>query len=607
MILVRLRQASLLLLAMLISVGAFYQMFLRVYGSFPSNYIGMLAVVAALFLVLWGLLLKFKQYASQAILPCVLLLTAIGVVMIARIDKPMKTAVGTRQLIWLCVALVLCCLLVAVLRDYRLLRRYGYVNMVIGLALLLSPMVPGLGRSINGAKIWIGIGRYQLQPAEFAKLFLAFFFAAYLFDHRDQLAVGGRKVLGLQLPRIKDLGPIILVWVVCMGVLIMQRDLGTSLMFFAMFVAMLYAATGRASWLLIGFVAFAVGAVLAAGMFSHVGQRVDAWLHPFSDYEYNRVGGSWQLVTGIFGLAAGGMTGTGLGQGQPSLTTFANSDFIYTSVGEELGLTGLLAVLVLYLIIIASGFITAMKIKDGFGKLLASGLVFTMAFQVFTVVGGTTLVIPLTGMTMPYMAAGGSSLIANYVLAALLMVISHAANRPEPDTLSDTFQYEALAVLRDRELQERAQREAQEEREERRAAHAEPRHAQHSGAQPNDMPTEAIVQGGLAQDGGAAGQPDAFDGFFDDDAATDGWTADQSAGGAADSATTGEAGDNVTGGTVNTAATEPAIPPLPPIPAIPQATYPATSDAIATQAVQPMPVPRPPQQYPNPNPTGGAR
>ena len=200
MIPIRLRQASLLLFAMLISVVAFYQMFLRVYGHFPANYIGLLAVVGALFLVLWGLLLRFKPYASQAILPCVLMLTAIGVVMIARIDKSGNSSVGSRQLIWLCIALTLCGILVAVMRDYRVLRKYSYVNMVIGLILLLSPMIPGLGRNINGAKIWIRIGGYSLQPAEFAKLFLAFFFAAYLFDHRDQLAVGGKKVLGLQLP-----------------------------------------------------------------------------------------------------------------------------------------------------------------------------------------------------------------------------------------------------------------------------------------------------------------------------------------------------------------------------------------------------------------------
>ena len=310
-----------------------------------------------------------------------------------------------------------------------------------------------MGRPRPGIRI-PGLG--SLQPGEFAKLFLAFFFAAYLFDHRDQLAVGGRKVLGLQLPRIRDLGPIIIVWIASMGVLVLQHDLGTSLMFFAMFVSMLYVATGRASWIVIGGIAFAVGAVAASSIFSHVGARIEAWLHPFSDTLYNRaVGGSYQIVTGLFGLASGGLFGTGLGQGHPYLTPFANSDYIYASLGEEFGLVGCFGILLLYIIIIASGFITAMKVKDGFGKLLSAGLVFTMAFQVFTVVGGITLVIPLTGLTLPYMAAGGSSMVANYLLATLLIIISNAANKPAPETLSETFQHEALAALRDRELKER--------------------------------------------------------------------------------------------------------------------------------------------------------
>ena len=487
---VQIRYLLQILFAIVIAALGFFQMFARIDGGLPSNVLVMMIATAAMFIITWALIARFQPYANQSIMACVFMLTALGILMIARIDAESDTLVASRQMIWLCIALVCCDVLFVCMRDYRILRRFSYVSMVVGLALLLSPMVPGLGREIGGARIWIGIGSYQLQPGEFAKLFLAFFFAAYLFDHRDQLAVGGKKVLGLQLPRIKDLGPIIMVWLISMGVLIMQRDLGTSLMFFAMFVAMLYAATGRRSWIVIGFIAFAVGAVAAASVFSHVGQRVDSWLHPFSDEQYNRIGGSWQLVTGIFGMASGGMTGTGLGHGQPGLTTFANSDFIYSSVGEELGLTGLMAVLVLYLLIIASGFITAMKIKDGFGKLLASGLVFTMAFQVFTVVGGITLVIPLTGMTMPYMAAGGSSLIANYLLAALLMIISNAANRPEPDTLSDTFQYEALAVLRDRELKERTDKESAPEREPQAERQPEPRHAA-----ANNQTTEIIEAG----------------------------------------------------------------------------------------------------------------
>ncbi len=261
-------------------------------------------------------------------------------------------------------------------------------------------------------------------------------------------------MFGLQLPRLKDLGPIIIVWITSMGVLIAQHDLGTSLMFFAMFVAMLYVATGRSSWILIGGVAFAIGCIAAARIFAHVGYRVEAWLHPFDPVIYNRYpGGSSQIVQGLFGLAAGGLFGTGLGQGHPAITPLANSDFIFASAGEELGLVGIFAILLLYLLVIAAGMVVAMKIKDGFGKLLASGLVFTMAFQVFTVVGGITLVIPLTGLTMPYMAAGGSSLIANYILAALLVIMSNAANKPQVDTMSDTFRMEALSALQQRQQQ----------------------------------------------------------------------------------------------------------------------------------------------------------
>ncbi len=457
MIATRLRQFWLLAFTMMLSFLLFFQMFERTLGKFPVRYAILLAVIAALFVALWGLLLKFQPYASQSILPCVMMLTAIGTSMIARIDAELDTDVAYRQLIWICVALVCTACLVVFMRDYRVLRRFSYVSMVIGILLLLSPMLPVIGKEIGGARIWIGFGDHTLQPGEFAKLFLAFFFAAYLFDHRDQLAVGGKKVLGIRLPRVKDLGPIIVIWVVSMGVLVIQHDLGTSLLYFAMYVSMLYVATGRKSWMAIGFVAFVVGCAVAARVFAHVGYRVTAWLHPFDTQVYNQYpGGSSQLVKGLFGIASGGIFGTGIGQGHPSITPLANSDFIYSSIGEELGLTGMMAVLVLYILIITSGFITAMKIRDGFGKLLAAGLVFTMAFQVFTVVGGITLVIPLTGLTMPYMAAGGSSLIANYLLAGLLILISNAANRPVSDTVSDTFEYEALAAIRERELKEKA-------------------------------------------------------------------------------------------------------------------------------------------------------
>lgn len=455
---VQIRYLLQILFAIVIAALGFFQMFARIDGGLPSNVLVMMIATAAMFIITWALIYRFQPYANQSIMACVFMLTALGILMIARIDAESDTRVASRQMIWMCIALVCCDVLFVCMRDYRILRRFSYVSMVVGLALLLSPMVPGLGREIGGARIWIGIGSYQLQPGEFAKLFLAFFFASYLFNHRDQLAVGGKKVFGLQLPRLKDLGPIIIVWIASMGVLIVQHDLGTSLMFFAMFVAMLYVATGRSSWILIGGIAFAIGCIAAARIFAHVGYRVEAWLHPFDPVIYNRYpGGSSQIVQGLFGLAAGGLFGTGLGQGHPAITPLANSDFIFASAGEELGLVGIFAILLLYLLIIAAGMVVAMKIKDGFGKLLASGLVFTMAFQVFTVVGGITLVIPLTGLTMPYMAAGGSSLIANYALAALLVIMSNAANKPQVDTMSDTFRMEALSALQQRQQQKDTQ------------------------------------------------------------------------------------------------------------------------------------------------------
>jgi cell division protein FtsW (lipid II flippase) len=459
MIATRLRQVSLLVFAMLLSFIAFFQMFERTSGTFPAKFAGTLGVVGVLFLTLWGLLLKFQPYASQSILPCVLLLTSIGTMMIARIDDANGTDVAFRQLIWLCVALVLTMLLVVFLQDYRVLRRFLICQHGRrSWRLLLSPMLPGIGRR-NRRRAHLARFRQPYLPAwrEFAKALPGLLLRRLSLRSprpacRGRQEDAGHATAAHQGHRARSSSSGWRRW----ACLVIQHDLGTSLMFFAMFVSMLYVATGRKSWVAIGFLAFAAGSFVASRLFAHVGYRVQAWLHPLDPAVYNQYpGGSSQLVKGLFGMASGGLLGTGIGQGHPSLTPLANSDFIYSSLGEELGLTGLLAILVLYVLIIASGLSTAMRIKDGFGKLLASGLVFTMAFQVFTVVGGITLVIPLTGLTLPYMAAGGSSLIANFVLAGLLIVISNAANKPEPDTVSDTFRYEALAALREHELRRR--------------------------------------------------------------------------------------------------------------------------------------------------------
>lgn len=479
----RIRQILLLVFAVGLGFLAMFQMFMRVSGNVPREFIMLFAALVVILLVFVIVAIRFQPHANLTPLSIVVLLALIGITMITRIDEEEiasgeASAVGQRQFIWFLLGLGLCAVVLVLVQDYRRFRRFSYVSMVVGLLLLLSPMVPHLGMTMNGARIWIHFGSHTLQPAEFAKLFLAIFFASYLFDHRDRLAVGGRKVLGIRFPRLKDLGPILVVWGVSMAVLVVQHDLGTGLMFFAMFVCMLYLATGQKSWLVIGVVFFAGSAYVASRMFAHVASRVTAWLHPFDNDVYWADGGSQQLVTGVFGQSSGGLFGTGLGQGMPGLTPLGNSDFIYASLGEELGLAGVIAILCLYLVLVSFGIVVALKIKDGFGKLLSAGLMFSMAFQVFTVVGGVTLLIPLTGLTLPYMAAGGSSMVANLLLATIVIIVSDGANAPQVDASDSQFQQEALEVIRN------AQKEAAAAAERGQAARRQQRAANTTAAVP---------------------------------------------------------------------------------------------------------------------------
>lgn len=438
--------------ASVIGLYAYFTMALRA-GVRPSNTaIIMLGVNVALIFA-FTLIVSIKLPLSiRGILGPVVLLNFLGITMITRIDyerakNNIVQEIGLRQQIWLCVALVIAAIIVLVLRDYRYLRRISWISMIISIILLILPVIPFIGQNINGARVWVRLGPFSFQPGEFAKLFLAIFFAAYLFDHRDQLSVAGKKFLGVYWPRFRDLAPIIIVWVVSMGILVLQHDLGTSLMFFAMFIGMLYIATKRISWIILGVISFFAGAVVAAKIFATFATRVTIWLHPFDPALYKRsIGGSYQIVQGLFGMGSGGIFGTGLGHGYPAITPFANSDFIYASLGEELGLIGCIAILVFYLIIISSGFITALESTDGFGKLMCAGLAFSMAFQIFTVVGGITLVIPLTGLTLPFVAAGGSSLVANWILVTLILIVSNAANAPQ-STIVDTTTLEKVVQL----------------------------------------------------------------------------------------------------------------------------------------------------------------
>jgi cell division protein FtsW (lipid II flippase) len=307
------------------------------------------------------------------------------------------------------------------------MRRDCYTAMAIGGALLLLPMLPIIGKTINGATLWISVAGFTFQPGELAKIALTIFFAGYLVSRRDSLSLVGRRIFGVQLPRARELGPILVIWAASLLVLVVQRDLGTSLLYFGLFLVMIYTATGRAIYVVVGVGMFVTGALVASRFMNYVSGRIDSWLNPFDPKNYDAVGGSYQLAQGNFGLAHGGLLGTGLGGGLPQLVPLAESDFIISSLGEELGLAGLFVIFLLYLILVSRGIRIAFTHPDDFSKLLATGLSFVVALQTFIVVGGVTRVVPLTGLTTPLLAAGGSSLLANWVIIALLLRISDSA------------------------------------------------------------------------------------------------------------------------------------------------------------------------------------
>ncbi|MGK2348997.1 FtsW/RodA/SpoVE family cell cycle protein [Actinomyces sp. W5033] len=430
----RWEEAVLLVVALVLGLGGFVLTTVNRTGSQPAEVLTLAGALVAVALVVHLWVRRTAPWADPVLLPVAVALNGLGLAMIHRLDLSYERVgdphdFALRQAEWSALGVVLFCLVLLV-RDHRVLRRWDRWAMWGGLLFLVLPFVPGLGREINGARIWIRLGPMSFQPAEMTKVLLAVFFASFLVANRDNLALAGRRVLGLNLPRARHLGPLLVVWGASILVLVAQRDLGSSLLLFGLFVVTLYVATDRPSWLLIGAGLFTPAAWFAATHLSHVQQRVTAWLDAMAPEVFDMPGGSWQLVTGMFGLASGGLLGSGWGAGYPNLVTFANSDFIVAALGEELGLTGLLAVLMLYLVLVQRGLSTAMRLRDGFGKLLAVGLSFTIALQVFVVVGGVTRLIPLTGLTTPFLAYGGSSLVANWVILALLVRLSDAARRP---------------------------------------------------------------------------------------------------------------------------------------------------------------------------------
>lgn len=442
----------LLVVAIGVAMGAYGLVGLAQDGVWPPGLLGYGAGLAALAGGLHVVLRWRARYADPVMLPIATALNGLGLAVIHRLDLAEGLSGGEafapKQLIWTAIGVALAGAVLVLLPDHRVLRRYTFTAMVVGLVLLLLPLVPVLGTEINGARIWIRLGPMSFQPGELAKIVLTVFFAGYLVTHRDTLSLAGRKVLGLQLPRARDLGPILVAWGASLCVLVLERDLGTSLLFFGLFVAMLYVATQRVSWIALGLALFVGGAVLAWSLFSHVQARVDIWLHPFAADVYDRdVGSSYQLVQGLFGMANGGLLGTGLGQGRPDIVPYAESDFIIAAVGEEVGMFGLFAVVMLYLLLVERGLRTAIGVRDGFGKLLAGGLSFAVALQCFVVAGGVTRVIPLTGLTMPFLAYGGSSLVANWMIVGLLLRISDSARRPAPTAARPEHDTSATQVV----------------------------------------------------------------------------------------------------------------------------------------------------------------
>ena len=387
------------------------------------------APVTLIGFVIHFILRRRASEADPMILPIAVVLNNLGLAMIYRLDlaaiaNDNPELFGMKQIAWTLLAMAVAAIVIIYVPSHLFLRRYVYVSMVIGIALLLAPSLPIIGRSINGARLWIGIGPFTFQPGELAKIALTVFFAGYLVTRRESLALTGRKILGMRIPRARELGPILVVWAASLLVLVLQRDLGTSLLYFGLFIVLVYVATGRAIYVIVGLTMFLTGALVASRLMGYVSSRIDSWLNPFDSANYDAVGGSYQLAQGIFGLAHGNLLGTGLGGGIPHLVPLAESDFIIASLGEELGLVGMFAILILYLLFVSRGMRIGFNHPDDFSKLLATGLSFVIALQCFIVIGGVTRVVPLTGLTTPLLAAGGSSLLANWIIVGVLLRIS---------------------------------------------------------------------------------------------------------------------------------------------------------------------------------------
>jgi len=430
------RELVLLIFAIALTLGAFALVQFGALGALDTEVLGFVGGMCVLAVALHVALRIRASQADPFLVPVALMLTGLGTAMIYRLDLAYvahwdaeTSNAGEHQMLYAMLSIALCIGLVWALANYRVLFRYTYIFGLSGVVLLALPFVPFLNGGGN-AVVWISIFGFNFQPGEIAKICLAIFFAGYLVRTRESLTSTGKRILGFTFPRAREFGPLLVIWLISMAIIVLQRDLGTGILIFGMFVAMLYVATGKTGWVLIGVLLAGAGAVAATFVMPYVHGRFEQWLHALDDDLYNASSNaSFQLVNGLFGMAHGGMFGTGLGQGRPDITPVAGSDYIIPSLGEELGLVGVFAILSLYLIFASRGAHVGVAGQDDFGKLLSVGLSFTIALQVFIMVGGVTRVIPLTGLTTPFLAAGGSSLLANWLIVALLLRISDAVRR----------------------------------------------------------------------------------------------------------------------------------------------------------------------------------
>ncbi len=419
-----------LVLAALVASAAFASVSIATTGIVTARWLGYVGVVFGLYVAAHVVARRAVPFADPTLLPLAGLLTAVGLTVIYRLDPED----ARRQAVWVALGIAIFAVVLVWLRwDYRVLERYKYLFGISAVVLLLLPSVPGLGYRVNGVKLWVKVGGLQFQPGELAKIFLIVFLAGYLRDKREALAQG----------RLKDLGPLLAIWGAAMLVLVQTSDLGSALLNFGIFLAMLYAATGRALYVGVGLGLFVAGSAALYNSLDRVQQRVTVWLHPWTDervycaingkLEYRQNCDSYQLVKSLYSIANGGYGGTGLGKGTfetvdgTPLIPYLNTDFVYSAIAQEIGLVGAAAVLLLFMVFVARSFRIALIAQDGFSKLLAAGLAFGFALQTFIIVGGVLRVVPLTGITLPFVSYGGSSILSNFVMLALLLLVSNRA------------------------------------------------------------------------------------------------------------------------------------------------------------------------------------